>query len=166
MPKTAPTGVGEDDGETEIRSDETEQPDAVIRLLLHAALVDTEARQWLAAQDTKKALANRPGLSLLGTCLSAGFDPADAAATQAFVASQPPATQSLLASLLLGRPPASPLAIAKESLLNLRRRELEARREAVTAKLRSPALDPAEVARLQAEVVDIMKEIGQISGSH
>ncbi|MFM8457443.1 MAG: hypothetical protein ACKOB0_00635, partial [Chthoniobacterales bacterium] len=119
-----------------------------------------------AAQDTKKTLANRPGLSLLGTCLSAGFDPADAAATQAFVASQPPATQSLLASLLLGRPPASPLAIAKESLLNLRRRELEARREAVTAKLRSPALDPAEVARLQAEVVDIMKEIGQISGSH
>ncbi|MFM8790125.1 MAG: hypothetical protein ACKOEI_09800, partial [Chthoniobacterales bacterium] len=77
--------------------------------------------QLPAAQDTKKALANRPGLSLLGTCLSAGFDPADAAATQAFVASQPPATQSLLASLLLGRPPASPLAIAKESLLNLRR---------------------------------------------
>jgi len=166
VPKTAPTGAGDDDGETEIRSDETEQPDAVIRLLLHAALVDTEARQWLAAQDTKKALDNRPGLSLLGTCLSAGFDPADAAATQAFVASQPPATQSLLASLLLGRPPASPLAIAKESLLNLRRRELEARREAVTAKLRSPALEPAEVARLQAEVVDIMKEIGQISRSH
>jgi len=166
VPKTAPTGAGEEDGENEIRSDATEQPDAVIRLLLHAALVDTEARQWLAAQDTKKALADRPGLSLLGTCLSAGFDPADAAATQAFVASQPPATQSLLASLLLGRPPASPLAIAKESLLNLRRREMEARREAVTAKLRSPGLDPAEVARLQAEVVDIMKEIGQISGSH
>ena len=166
VPKTAPTGAAEDESENEVRTEATEQPDAVIRLLLHAALVDTEARQWLAAQDTKKALAGRPGLALLATCLNAGFDPTDAAATQAFVASQPPDAQSLLASLLLGRPPASPLAIARESLLNLRRRELEAQREAVTAKLRSPGLDTGEVARLQAEVVDIMKEIGQVSGSH
>jgi len=166
VPKTAPTGAAEDESENEVRTEATEQPDAVIRLLLHAALVDTEARQWLAAQDTKKALAGRPGLALLGTCLTAGFDPTDAAATQAFVASQPTDSQSLLASLLLGRPPASPLAIARESLLNLRRRELEAQREAVTAKLRSPGLDTGEVARLQAEVVDIMKEIGQVSGSH
>jgi DNA primase len=166
VPKTAPTGAAEDESENEVRTEATEQPDAVIRLLLHAALVDTEARQWLAAQDTKKALAGRPGLALLATCLNAGFDPTDAPATQAFVASQPPDAQSLLASLLLGRPPASPLAIARESLLNLRRRELEAQREAVTAKLRSPGLDTGEVARLQAEVVDIMKEIGQVSGSH
>ena len=166
VPKTASPGPAEDESEKEMPAEAAEQPDPVIRLLLHAALVDIEARQWLAAQDTKRPLAGRPGLALLGTCLNAGFDPADAAATQAFVASQLPATQSLLASLLLGRPPASPLAIAKESLLNLRRRELEARREAVTAKLRSPGLEPSEVARLQAEVVDIMKEIGQSSGSH
>ncbi|MBJ7327892.1 MAG: hypothetical protein JHC52_11185, partial [Chthoniobacterales bacterium] len=59
-----------------------------------------------------------------------------------------------------------PLAIARESLRNLRRRDLEARRESVTAKLRAPGLAPGEVARLQTEVVDIMKEIGQIRRSH
>ena len=135
-------------------------------MLLHAALVDAETRQWLAAQDPVKALGQRPGTDLLATCLRAGFDPSDAAATQTFVAAQSPTDQSVLAALLLGRPPTNPLAIARESLGNLRKRDLENRREAVTAKLRNPGLEAAEIARLQAEVVDIMKEIGQIGGSH
>ena len=58
-------------------------------------------------------------------------------ATQAFVATQPPAAQSILAALLLGRPPADPLSIARDSLNSIRRRDLEARREAVTARLRA-----------------------------
>lgn len=165
VPKTPPAVASDEENESEARRDEAGEPDAVVRLLLHAALVDLETRQWLAAQDTA-ALGGRPGASLLATCLRASFNPADAAATQTFVAAQEPAAQSILASLLLGRPPASPLAIARESLRNLRKRDLEARRDAVTAKLRSPGLDPGAIARLQAEVVDITTEISHIGGSH
>jgi DNA primase len=142
-----------------------EEPDTTIRLLLHAALVCAETRGWLAAQDTA-VLAGRPGLGLLQKCLAASFDPADPAATQTFLAAQTPAAQSVLAALLLGRPPSDPGAIARETLENLRRQQLETRRAALTARLRQAGLDPAEVARLQAEVVDIMKEMGQVSGSH
>jgi DNA primase len=166
VPKTAPNAPLEEESESEPPGTATESPDAVIRLLLHAALVDLEARKWLAAQDTTAALGSRPGAALLATCLRAGFDPADSAATQTFVAAQDPATQSILAALLLGRPPANPLAIARESLRNLTKRDLEARRESVTARLRNPGLDTGEIARLQAEAVDITKEIRQISGSH
>jgi DNA primase len=142
-----------------------EEPDQTIRLLLHATLVSTETRQWLAAQDTA-VLSGRPGLALLQKCLGATFDPADAAATQAFLAAQSPEAQSTLAALLMGRPPADPAAIARDTLRSLRRQQLETRRTALTARLRQTGLPSAEVARLQAEVVDIMEEIKQFSGSH
>ncbi len=142
-----------------------EEPDQTIRLLLHAALVNAETRQWLAGQDAN-VLAGRPGLSLLQKCLGATFDPSDPAATQAFLAAQPPEAQSVLAALLMGRPPADPGAIARDTLRSLRRQQLETRRAALNARLRQTGLPPAEVGRLQAEVVDIMQEIGQISGSH
>lgn len=165
VPKSAPAGTEEDDDESGPDSVPEERPDSVVQLLLHAALVDLETRQWLAAQETTEALAGRPGVALLATCLQAGFDPADAGATQTFVATQTPAAQSVLAALLLGRPPANPLTIARESLGNLKKRDLESRREALTARLRSPGLPPDEVARLQVEVVDITRQIGQIKRS-
>ncbi len=152
----------------EVAEDEiapAEEPDQTIRLLLHAALVNAETRQWLAGQDAT-VLAGRPGLSLLQKCLGATFDPSDPAATQAFLAAQPPEAQSVLAALLMGRPPADPGAIARDTLRSLRRQQLETRRAALNARLRQTGLPPAEVGRLQAEVVDIMQEIGQISGSH
>lgn len=141
------------------------EPDQTIRLLIHAALVSTETRDWLSAQDTA-LLAGRPGLPLLQKCLAAKFDPADPSATQAFLAAQTAEAQSTLAALLMARPPSDPAAIAKDTLRSLRRRRLEARRGELTARLRQDGLPPAEVARLQAEVVDIMREMNQISGSH
>jgi DNA primase len=166
VPKTSGVTSGDEDADHEPPRETTEEPDQVVRLLLHSALVDIEARQWLAAQDVAKTLAGRPGIGILGTCLQATFDPADAGATQAFVAIQTGAAQSVLAALLLGRPPSNPLAIARDTLNSLQRRDLESRREAVTARLRAAGLHPDEVARLQREVVDIMQEIGQVSGSH
>jgi DNA primase len=164
IPKTAaPVAEPEPDQFEEGLS--AEEPDTIIKLLLHATLVCAETRRWLAAQDTA-VLAGRPGLGLLQKCLAAGFDPADPGSTQTFLAAQTPEAQSILAALLLDRPPSDPGAIARETLQNLRRQQLEARRAALTARLRQAGLAPAEVARLQAEVVDIMKEMGQVSGSH
>jgi hypothetical protein len=66
----------------------------------------------------------------------------------------------------MDRAPIEPGTIARDTLRSLRRHQLEARRNALTARLRQAGLPPAEVARLQAEVVDIMQEISQVSGSH
>lgn len=164
IPKKAATTPDPADEETGA-APAVEEPDTSIRLLLHAALVCADTRRWLAGQDTA-ILADRPGYDLLQQCIRATFDPAAPAATQTFLASQSPAAQSALAALLMGRPPTDPAAIARETLQTLRRQQLESRRTALTARLRQTGLDPAEVARLQAEVVDIMQKIGQISGSH
>ncbi len=141
------------------------EPDQTIRLLLHASLVEAEARQWLAAQD-HTLLATRPGFDLLRRCLAATFDPANPAATQAFLAAQPAADQSVLAALLLGRPPADPAAIARDTLSTLRRQQLASHREALTARLRQSNLPREEVERLQIEIVDITQQMQQIAGSH
>jgi DNA primase len=164
IPKKAATTPEPEPEETD-EAPPAGEPDTIIKLLLHAALVCAETRRWLAAQDIA-VLASRPGLGLLQKCLAATFDPADPAATQTFLAAKSAEAQSILAALLLGRPPSDPAAIARETLQNLRRQQLETRRAALTARLRQTGLAPAEVARLQSEVVDIMKEMGQFSGSH
>jgi DNA primase len=164
IPKKAAHAAEPEPDETD-EAPPSEEPDTIIKLLLHATLVCAETRRWLAGQNTA-VLAGRPGLGLLQKCLAATFEPADPAATQSFLAGQTPEAQSILAALLLARPPSDPAAIARETLQNLSRQQFESRRTALTARLRQAGLAPAEVARLQAEVVDIMKEMGQFSRSH
>ena len=158
--------ANEEEPETENEGPRSgEEPDKIIRLLLHAALGSLETRQWLAAQNID-LLLNHPGAGLLQKCLAATFDPADAAATQSFLAAQPTEAQSVLAALLMGRPATDPGAIARDTLRTLQRQQLEARRAALTARLRQSGLPSGEVAALQAQVVDIIRQMGQFSGSH
>lgn len=142
------------------------EPDPAVRLLLHSAMVSLETRQWIAEQNIGKILAGRPGSKLLEQSARAGFDPTDAVAVQAFLAAQTPDDQSVLAALLMARPPANPLAIAHETIHTLQRQQLDARREEITARLRQPGLSPDTVKQLQAEVVDIMEEMRQLARSH
>ncbi len=163
VPAKAPTADEPD--EPPAPAAPSDEPDTAVRLLIHAALVDLGARQWLAAEDTR-LLADRPGIALLQNCLRATFDPADPAGTNAFMAAQPASAQSVLASLLLTRPPSDPLAIARQSLQTLHTKQLQAKRAAITAKLGQTGLPPDEVTRLQAEAVDITMRLRDISGSH
>ena len=142
-----------------------EEPDNTIRLLLHAVLGSLETRQWLASQNID-LLSGHPGAGLLQKCLAATFDPADAAATQSFLAAQSTEAQSVLAALLMARPATDPGAIARDTLRTLHRQQLEARRAALTARLRQSGLPSGEVATLQAQVVDIIRQMSQVSGSH
>ena len=142
------------------------EPDPTIRLLIHSAIVSLEARKWIAEQNIGKILAGRSATTLLERCIQATFDPSDAATLQSFLAAQSPDDQSLLASLLMSRPPANPAAIAQETLQNLQRQQLDARREEITAMLRRPGLPPETVAQLQSEVVDITQEMRQFVRSH
>lgn len=140
--------------------------DPTIKLLLHSAMVSLEARQWIAQQNIGETLAGRSGTQLLERCIHAAFAPSDPGAVQAFIAAQSPDDQSVLAALLIARPPANPLVIARETLLTLQRQQLDARREEITARLRQSGLSAETVAQLQAEVVDIMQQMRQLTWSH
>ena len=159
-----PVAIAEE--EPEEKTEALAPPDSTVRLLLHAALVCRETKQWLASQSIKEILAERPGWPVLQACLESDFDPEEVAGTQSFVAKQSAATQSLLTSLLVAKAPSDPATIARETLQNLQRWQLEAHREALTARLRQSGLEPAEVSRLQGEVVDIMEKMRHFIRSH
>jgi hypothetical protein len=164
VPKSAETPPESADEET--GPAETLDADLTVRLLIHAALVDATARQFLAAQpDLGALLGPRTGTELLSACLQAALETPDETTIRGFLAAQPPAAQSLLAGLLLERPPANPVAIVEESLAFLRCKTLEARREALTATLRQPGLSTDEIIKLQAEIVDITHEVKQFARS-
>lgn len=139
-------------------------PDTAVRVLLHAALAHLETRQWLAAQDLS-ILEGRPGLDHLRACLAAGFNPEDGSAAQAFLATRPPETQPLLASILMEPPPQHPSLAARETLETLHRRNLENRRETLNARIRQAGLPADEIAELQKQIVDIMEQLRHFSRS-
>lgn len=164
LPRKTNLPADEDNEEPEATT-KAGEPDPVVNMLLHAALVSLPARQWLASAEPATILKGRPGLGLLLDCLQAPFDPADEPATRAFLAAQSLPDQSVLAALLLAKSPADPVTIARDTLHHLRRKELDARREELTARLRQTGLSAAEVARLQGEVVDIMRQLADTARS-
>lgn len=157
-----PTTEEEEDAKDDSIAQEVKDP--AVLLLIHAALTDLETRRWLSSQDLG-ILENRPGFDLLKNCLSASFDPSAPSESRAFMAAQSPGNQSVLASLLLSRPPSAPLDIAKESLQTLRIRQLESRRDALAARMRQSGLAASEITRLQMEIVDITGKIKDNTGS-
>lgn len=166
VPKTAGATAFDSDVDDAPSGTRRKKPDPVLRLLLHAALLDLEARQWLAGENADALFTDREGCALLAACLKADFDPSDEAATRVFLAAQSPDDQSLVASLLIAPPPTNPVAIARETVLNTRKQSLQARRESLTARLHQSGLNPGEVARLQSEVVDIVRQLGDSDRSH
>ena len=166
VPKTPAATAAEPETVDESSGTPGTQPDPALRLLLHAALVDLEARRWLAQENAESLFEQREGSTLLAACLKAEFDPSDEAGARSFLAAQSPDNQSLVASLLVAPPPSNPVAIARETVQNTRKRSLQALRESLTARLRQPGLPPEDVERLQSEVVDIVRRLGDSDGSH
>ncbi len=141
---------------------EPERIDSVVQILTHAALSSVEARDVLKKMNTIEALGPRPGLELLKTTTQATFDPSDENAVRRFVESLPSDGQALVTRLLIGHPSGDPVKIVRETTVWLRRQPLEARRAVVKARLEQSGLSPDEVARLQAEVIDITRELQEV----
>lgn len=162
--KSAPIPEPEDIASASSQSSSDQPPAPDIRLMIHAALTNAEARQWLKEHDLTP-FSELTGYALLQKCTGSNCDPADPAAVQTFLAQLDASSQSTLAALLIGRPPANPLAIVRETVTSFQRRQLEARRESLNARLRQTDLPQQEISRLQVEVVDITQQIQQLARS-
>lgn len=165
IPKKSATLPEQEEVESTHAESPSNQPPAPdIRLLIHAAMTNAEARQWLNEHDLTP-FAELPGYALLRECTGSNFNPADAAALQTFLAQLDATSQSTIAALLIGRPPTNPLTIVRDTVTSFLRRQLEARRESLNARLRLTDLPREEISRLQVEVVDITQQIQQLARS-
>ncbi len=137
----------------------------VIRLLCQAALSNHEARQFLKSRKrSQEILGAAPDGDLVLQILQANL-PVDSEGPgmQDFVNRLSPADQSLIAGFLQARPPHNPLIVCRDCWVELQRRRLRQRQEALQQRLKDPDLPPDEMAQTQKEILDLQNLLQDIA---
>ena len=140
-----------------------ERPPKVISDLLKLSLENTEAREWLQTQPWEEVLPSIGGSELLTHALTAELTPGDAAATNAFMTTLPPAEESFVTALLAAKPLSNPLQATRDNWRGLENGLLRERKVALESRLRLDDTTPDETARLQKEILDLHLRLKQIA---
>jgi DNA primase len=134
-----------------------------IDFLARVALHDAPAREWLLDEPWDRVLAEDPGAELLVKILAADIQPGQPTSVHAFLTTLSAVEEAYVTKLLDEPPPANAMIIAHDSWRDLEKRKIQLRQEAIKARMRSPELDPTEVAKLQKEVFDLKKRLSDIA---
>ena len=135
------------------------------RMVCQLALLSPEARQWLLAQNWQPLFAALPDTELAAKVMAGRFDPEQPASVSAFLTTLAPEEQAILAGLLDNKQlPLEPLRVIADCWRDMVRQELQRRRDICTARLRAPGLDLAEAERLQAQVLEIQRQLTALRG--
>ncbi len=140
-----------------------EKPPKVISDLLKLSLEDPEAREWLQTQAWEEVLPQIGGSELLYHALTAALTPGDAAGTNAFMATLPPAQESFVAALMAEKPYHQPMRATQENWRDLENSILREHKVALEGRLRLPDTGAEETARLQKEILDLQLRLKQIA---
>ena len=164
--RSGPEGVGAGYGRprsTLAAGPAFEKPPKVISDLLKIALEHDESRRWLLTQPWEEVLPRIGGSDLLYHALTAELTAGDAAATNAFMATLPPAEESFVTALLADKPYPHPLHAARIVGAAWRKLSLRERLVALESRLRLSETSPEETARLQKEILDLHLRLKQLT---
>ncbi len=140
-----------------------EGPPPLIAQLLVIALQHREGREWLRARPGwNELLAQAEGGEPLRRALAANFEPGDAAAVNAFIASQPPAEAAILETAAFESLLPNPLQTARDCWADFE--AIEIQREYFEVKTRMDASDQ-ERARLFPRYLELDKRLREIKPS-
>ena len=140
-----------------------EKPSKIVSDLLKLSLEHAEARQWLSSQPWEEVLPRIGGSELLSHSLTAALTPGDAAATNAFLATLPPAEESYVTGLLSEKPYPHPLAATQDCWQGLEKKLLREQLVTLEGRLRLAEASPEETDRLQKEILDLQLRLKQIA---
>lgn len=130
-----------------------------IRQLCRLALLEAEARAWLAAQISPDPADLGQGGSLLARILQSPLPLHEASSRVVFVSSLPPAEEITINALDLDRPQQNALPVAKNLWFGLAAAALRDQRDAAAAQLRQAGLSPVDRNHLQNRVTETSKQI-------
>ncbi len=134
-----------------------------ISFLCHLLLTDREARKWILANEDPAFLADIPGSELLVRIWRSRIDPTSPTGITSFLASLPPAEETVLSTLLSKSFPATETSGYRECLQKLKIHGLKNRLEEKKSRLGRPGLSPNEILELQKEVLDLKTRLTDIS---
>lgn len=127
-------------------------------LLAHLALTKPDVMMWLRRQDLDPLLHDLPGTQLLGFIWQTYYDPADALARSAFIATLEPMEESALTQLLNKPMPGGELSNAEQALEALFTARLNHVIQRTQAEMKHPELPPEKAAELHHQVLAWRKE--------
>ncbi len=126
--------------------------DPTMRLLCTVALRDEAARAWLLEESWTDVLEDEPNGELLAKILAADLLPEDSTSIGGFLTTLSAAEEATVATLLAEKLPANPQMVTNDAWRELDWRRVKRRLDACESRLRQPALDSAELLRLQMEI--------------
>jgi DNA primase len=166
LARPAPVGRGARDarGREEPAVPRAEPIDATIRLIALVALRDERAREWICEQpEWENTLAPHPGGELVMAILRSDLHPDDAGSVAAFLTTLEAADEATVSGLLEEKLPPDPMRIAFDCWLDLERRRLRRKMDAIHARLRAPNLPEEDVLKFQKEILDLQKRVSDIA---
>jgi DNA primase len=133
------------------------------RILCQLALLSAEVNGWIRTQPWQSLVAELPEGELVGKVLTGTYNPDTPTTITTFLSSFPDEEQALLSDLLtLKQLPTEPLRIAQDCLRDLKRLNLQNRRDTLAVRLRRPGISMDEALVLQGQVRDIQHQLSTL----
>jgi DNA primase len=150
----------------------TPAPRDDIRILCLLALRDSEAREFLRAQNWREVLAQTPDAEILGHILEAELRPEDPASINAFMGGLSSGDEALVASWLR-EPFKDRGGIIQETLPNrlqvvrgwwngLRQAALRRQLQIAEGRMKLPRLTTGEAVNLQKQILDLTEQLREL----
>jgi DNA primase len=134
-----------------------------LAMLCLLALRDVEARNFLLAENWQEVLAQTPDAEMLRRILDIDLHPEDPASVNVFMASLPPDEEALVSSWLLQKMPPNGAAVAKDWWRGLEQSALRRQLQIAEGRMKIPQMSAGELTNLQKEVVDLKKQLDELS---
>jgi DNA primase len=141
----------------------TPVPRHEVGLLCLLALRDSEAREFLLAQNWRELLAQTPDAEILGRILGSDLRSDDPASINAFMAGLSTGDEALVASWLLQKMPPNGLEVARGWWSGLRQATLRRQLQIAEGRMKLPKLTTGEAVNLQKQILDLTEQLRELS---
>jgi len=131
--------------------------------LLLLALRNPEARKFIAAKPWNESLYELEFAGLLAKVLESDVCAEDPASMAAFSAELTGEEQGMVTHLMKENLPDNPILAAHEIWVDIERRDIHRRMEALKARMRDAAMSHGEITEIQKQILDLQKHLTDIS---
>jgi DNA primase len=142
---------------TENRAAASPPHDIVMLCLL--ALRDTDARNFLHAQNWREILEQVPDTDILIRILESELEPNDTASLNAFMATLSPEEERLISSWLMRKMPATTETVVEKWWQGICQGVVRRRLETAKNRIKVPGLSAGDVLNLQKQILDLQEQL-------
>jgi DNA primase len=134
-----------------------------VAMLCLLALRDSGARDVLLQQNWREVLSQTPDSDMLQRILDADLNPEDAASVNAFMATLRPEQEALVSAWLLQKMPPNAAAVARDWWAGLQQATVRRQLQIAEGRMKIPQLSMGEVVTLQKQILDLQKQLHELS---